>query len=134
MTEQTIKYELNPVVSNEDLSELYALGWERDRVEVYDFLPTHERSLGFFCAYSEGKLVGYVNLAWDGGVHAFLLDTTVHPELRRHGIGRALVAQAAQAARARGIAWLHVDYEPHLESFYRGCGFQHTAAGLMRLR
>jgi len=26
-----------------------------------------------------------------------------------------------------------VDYEPHLASFYRGCGFTHMAAGLMRL-
>jgi hypothetical protein len=28
---------------------------------------------------------------------------------------------------------LHVDYEPHLDGFYRGCGFRPTAAGLLRL-
>jgi hypothetical protein len=26
-----------------------------------------------------------------------------------------------------------VDYEPHLNSFYRGCGFRPTAAGLIHL-
>ncbi|MFD0403300.1 hypothetical protein ACFVHI_35085 [Kitasatospora sp. NPDC127121] len=40
---------------------------------------------------------------------------------------------AADEARARGAQWLHVDYEPHLESFYGQCGFRPTAAGLMRL-
>ena len=57
----------------------------------------------------------------------------MHPEFQRRGIGRELVAHAAQVARERGIMWLHVDYEPHLEAFYRGCGFRHTEAGLMRL-
>jgi hypothetical protein len=28
---------------------------------------------------------------------------------------------------------LHVDFEPHLTSFYRNCGFRQTAAGLMKL-
>ena len=32
-----------------------------------------------------------------------------------------------------GMTWLHVDYEPHLDGFYRGCGFRPTAAGLLRL-
>ena len=134
MAEQIITYELNPVVSNEDLSELYALGWERANVIIYDFQPTHERSLGFFCAYSGGKLVGYVNLAWDGGVHAFLLDPTVHPDFKRRGIGRELVRHAIELARERGLEWVHVDYEPHLDSFYKSCGFKPTLAGLVNLK
>jgi hypothetical protein len=27
-----------------------------------------------------------------------------------------------------------VDYEPHLDGFYRGCGFRHTLAGLIDLK
>ena len=133
MTEQTITYKLNPVVSNEDLSELYALGWERERVVVYDFQPIHERSLGFFCAYAGEKLVGYVNLAWDGGVHAFLLDPTVHPAFKRRGIGRELVRHAVELAHQRGLEWVHVDYEPHLDGFYKSCDFKPTLAGLINL-
>jgi ribosomal protein S18 acetylase RimI-like enzyme len=92
------------------------------------------RSLAYVCAYQGERLVGFVNLAWDGGVHAFVLDTTVHPELCRRGIGSELVRRAADVARAREVAWLHVDCEPHLTGFYRRCGFRHTEAGLMDLR
>jgi GNAT superfamily N-acetyltransferase len=77
--------------------------------------------------------MGFVNVAWDGGIHTFLLDTTVHPNYQRQGIGVHLVQEAAATAKAKGIHWLHVDYEAHLESFYRQCGFHPTLAGLMRL-
>ena len=78
-------------------------------------------------------MVGFVNVAWDGGIHAFIIDTTVHPSVRRNGIGRELVRRAAEAARTEGIVWLHVDFEPHLRAFYSACGFTPTEAGLMRL-
>jgi GNAT superfamily N-acetyltransferase len=79
-------------------------------------------------------LIGFVNVAWDGGVHAFLLDPMVHPDFRRRGIATELVRRVTEAARERGAAWLHVDFEPHLEAFYSGCGFAPTRAGLLRLR
>jgi GNAT superfamily N-acetyltransferase len=72
-------------------------------------------------------------VATDGGAHAFLLDTTVHSDWQRHGIGRRLVAAAIDEARTSGMTWLHVDYEPHLDRFYRGCGFRPTDAGLLHL-
>lgn len=80
-----------------------------------------------------GRLVGFINVATDGGVHAFLLDTTVHPNFQRQGIGTRLVTIATARARDRGMVWLHVDFEPHLAGFYRGCGFSPTGAGLLRL-
>ena len=91
------------------------------------------RSLVHLGAYAEGALVGFVNVAWDGGVHAFLLDPTVHPDHRRTGLGTLMVRRAAELSAERGAEWLHVDYEPHLAGFYRGCGFRATEAGLMRL-
>ncbi len=134
MTNQIITYKQSPVVSNEALSELYRLGWDKPGQVVYDFQPIHKRSLGFFCAYSGHKLVGYVNLAWDGGVHAFLLDPTVHPAFQHQGIGRELVLHAIELARESGLEWVHVDYEPHLDGFYKNCGFQPTLAGLVNLK
>ncbi|BDP40048.1 N-acetyltransferase [Deinococcus aetherius] len=92
------------------------------------------RSLTWVTAHDGKRLVGFVNVAWDGGAHAFLLDTTVHPEVGRRGIGTRLVRMAADAARAGGAHWLHVDFGPHLAAFYAGCGFRPTAAGLWRLR
>ena len=92
------------------------------------------RSLCWVTAYKGGQLVGFVNVAWDGGIHAFLLDTAVHPDFGRRGLGTTLVHVAAQEAARLGAGCLHVDYEPHLEGFYRGCGFGETRAGLLKLR
>ncbi len=121
----------NVPVSNGDLNGLRTAAWER--VGDQDWEPILRRSLGWVCATDGDRLVGFVNVAWDGGVHAFLLDTTVHPDYQRRGIGKALVREAADIARARGAEWLHVDYEDELEGFYRGCGFRPTAAGLLAL-
>jgi GNAT superfamily N-acetyltransferase len=77
-------------------------------------------------------LVGFVNLAWDGGVHAFVLDTVVAEQARRSGTGSAMVAVAVDHARAAGCEWVHVDFDDHLSEFYfRSCGFTPTPAGLI---
>lgn len=90
--------------------------------------------MGWVCAHDGERLVGFVNIAWDGSVHAFLLDTTVHPDYQRQGVGTALVHEATFLARERGAEWLHVDYDEALEPFYRGCGFFPTPAGLIYLQ
>lgn len=92
-----------------------------------------ERSLVHVGAYDGDRLVGFVNVAWDGGAHAFLLDTTVAPAFQRAGLGQRMVGAAADAARSRGARWLHVDYEKGLTAFYAACGFRPTAAGLIDL-
>jgi len=86
--------------------------------------------MAYVCAYQEGKLIGYVNVAWDGKTHAFILDATVHPNHRRQGIGEELVVRAIEQARMRGVAWVHVDYEPQLKAFYARCGFRPSEAGV----
>lgn len=91
------------------------------------------RSLCWVGAFDGSRPVGFVNVAWDGGAHAFLLDTLVRPDCQRQGIASRVVRRAAQLARARGAEWLHVDFEPHLESFYAGCGFRPSKAGLIQL-
>lgn len=127
-----INYRLNPEIDNAIMNLLFSLAWENHHET--DFERQLRHSLLWVCAYDEERLIGFVNVAWDGGIHAFLLDTTVHPEYQRRGIGKVLVMQAARAAVEAGMEWLHVDYEPHLESFYRDCGFSPTLAGLMNLR
>ena len=92
-------------------------------------------SLGWVTArIGEGTLIGFVNVAWDGGDHAFLLDTKVRPEHQRRGIGTALVRIAARHARDAGCEWLEVDFdEPLAPFYYDACGFAPTPAGLLRL-
>ena len=110
--------------------------------ECFEHEPTDEDwwgrvnrfSLGWVCMRSQGRLVGFVNVAWDGGAHAFILDTMVTAGMRRRGHAARLVAEAARHAAAAGCEWLHVDFEPHLRAFYlEACGFTPTDAGLIRL-
>jgi len=126
-----INFLLNPPIDSPALNELYAVSWPR-HVER-DRWPELAHSLAHIWAWDGERLVGFVYVAWDGGVHAFLLDPTVHPDFRRRGLGLVLVKRAEQAARDAGCKWLHVDYEEHLDTFYRAAGFRPTLAGLIRL-
>ena len=118
-------------VTNDELNALFAAAWSGH--EPRDFTPVLARSLVYYAAREQEQLVGFVNVAWDGGSHAFLLDTTVHPTFQRRGIGTQLVQQAARTVRSHGIEWLHVDFEPGLERFYLGAGFRPTAAAVWKL-
>jgi GNAT superfamily N-acetyltransferase len=126
-----IDLRVSPDVSDAELNGLFSASWHGyvDR----QFGKVLARSLAFVCAYDCDRLIGFVNVAWDGGSHAFILDTTVLPDHRRNGVGTELVKRATQAAAMAGVEWLHVDFEPHLSEFYRRCGFHPTTAGLVRL-
>jgi GNAT superfamily N-acetyltransferase len=131
----TIEYVWRDEFANAEVESLHAAGFERAIIENVDWwTPVNRYSLGWVCAREDGKLVGFVNVAWDGGVHAFILDTVVAAAVHRRGVGTQLVAVATENARAAGCEWLHVDFEPHLRSFYfDACGFRPTAAGLIGL-
>ena len=105
-----------------------------DGVQTQPWAGRLERhSVSWVGAFDGDSLVGFVHACWDGGVHAFLLDTVVDPDHRHRGIGVLMVDRLISEVRAAKCDWLHVDYEPHLDDFYRACGFRSTFAGLMRL-
>lgn len=128
----TLDYRIDPFPTNDELTSLSAAAWSHSR-DQFDFQQVLRRSLCHIGAYAANRLIGFVNVAWDGGIHAFLLDPMVHPDFQRRGIATQLVGTATEQSRRCGAHWLHVDYEPHLEGFYRGCGFRPTLAGLIRL-
>ncbi len=121
----------DPFPNDAALRALWLASWGDTGTASYQ--PVLQRSLAHVGAFDEERLVGFVNVAWDGGIHAFILDTCVDRGYQRQGIATRLVRAATEAARARGAQWLHVDFEPHLMAFYRGCGFRETAAGLIAL-
>jgi GNAT superfamily N-acetyltransferase len=122
--------------SNEALNRLHAEAFEHQLLDCDWLQQVRAHSLGWVCAFhGEGELVGFVNVPWDGGAHAFLMDTAVAKRVRRQGIGTSVVAVATERARAAGCEWLHVDFEgATLSRFYlESCGFKVTTAGLIRL-
>ncbi|WP_405667955.1 GNAT family N-acetyltransferase [Streptomyces sp. NBC_01166] len=130
----TITYEWRGDFDNASLNALHADGFGHPVAQT-DWRERLERhSLGWVCARENGSLVGFVNVVWDGGAHAFILDTVVAQHRRSSGVGAALVGTAAEEARAAKCEWLHVDFEEHLRPFYfNTCGFKETAAGLIAL-
>jgi GNAT superfamily N-acetyltransferase len=127
-----IRLAADPFPSHDELELLFATAWGTGKGDYGSKVLS--RSLAHVAAFADDRLVGFVNVAWDGDVHAFLLDTTVHPNFQRQGIATSLVRRAAELARERGAQWLHVDFDPHLEGFYLGCGFRPTGAGLIELK
>ncbi|MEV0681756.1 GNAT family N-acetyltransferase [Actinosynnema sp. NPDC050436] len=129
-----ITYEWRGRFDNGEVNVLHAEGFEHRVLDDDWWGQVNRHSLGWVCARQEGALVGFVNVAWDGAVHAFVLDTLVAGPVRRQGVGRELVARATEGARAAGCEWLHVDFDEHLRSFYfDSCGFRPTDAGLIAL-
>ncbi|WP_309111143.1 GNAT family N-acetyltransferase [Saccharothrix sp.] len=129
-----IVYEWRGRFANVEVNVLHAEGFEHPVPDDDWWGQVNRHSLGWVCARRQDELVGFVNVAWDGGVHAFVLDTLVAGAVRRQGVGRELIAHATDHARRAGCEWLHVDFDPHLRPFYFDtCGFRPTDAGLIAL-
>jgi len=133
----TISYVWRGSFRNPEVNALHAEAFDHVVYddEGWDWRAQVERhSLGWVTARDGADLVGFVNVAWDGQVHAFVLDAIVASSARRQGIGKELVAVAVTEARRAGCEWLHVDFEDHLRDFYfEACGFVPTNAGLIAL-
>jgi GNAT superfamily N-acetyltransferase len=112
-----------------ELQNLFARAWGGDGKPSYDRVL--ERSFTWVTAHDGEHLVGFVNVAWDGGVHFFMLDTTVDPDHQGQRIGITLVRRAIDACRGSG-EWMHVDAdEPLMERLYLPGGFHLAPAGLV---
>ena len=119
--------------SDDELVALTESYGGRSEAGWWDRIRPH--SLGWVTARApDGALIGFVNVAWDGGDHAFLIDTKVRLDHQRRGIATELVRIAARHAKAAGCEWLHVDFDEPLGAFYYdACGFTPAPAGVMHL-
>jgi GNAT superfamily N-acetyltransferase len=122
-------------VTDAEIVDLVESHGGASEVGWWDRIRPH--SLGWVSAREDvdGLLVGFVNVAWDGGDHAFLIDTKTRGSHQHRGIATAVVGRAVDEARRAGCEWLHVDFRDDLAPFYfDACGFRPTAAGLIALR
>jgi len=136
MITDTFHIEWRGRIENRALNALHAEAFGHGVVDDDWGAQLRAHSLGWVCAWDRtGALVGFVNVPWDGGCHAFILDTIVGATARRQGLGTAMVRLAADKAREAGCEWLHVDFDDQLRAFYwSACGFTTTNAGLINLK
>ena len=133
----TPTYDWQGGFTNTEVNALHAAAFET-RVfgdDEWDWLALVQRhSLGWVTARDGARLVGFVNVPWDGFVHAWIQDLMVAADAARQGIATRLVAVAKDAARQVGCEWLHVDFDDHLRPLYiDACGFTPTNAGVIHL-
>src|SRR5262245_60343297 len=100
-----VEYRVRDPIEIRELDSLFRAAWGSPKSGYSEVLA---RSFTWVTAAHGRELVGFVNVAWDGDAHFFLLDTTVHPEWQRKGVGCRLVKEAIDVCRGRG-EWLHVD-------------------------
>jgi predicted N-acetyltransferase YhbS len=132
-----ITFEWRGAFTNAEVNALHAEAFE---TKVFDESEwnwaelVHRHSLGWVVARDGADLVGFVNVLWDGLVHAWLQDVMVATKARGQGIGTALVRRSRDGAKAAGYEYLHVDFDDHLSTFYYdACGFTPAKAGLITL-
>jgi GNAT superfamily N-acetyltransferase len=123
--------------SNDEIHVLHAAAFDTrlfDETE-WNWVDQVERhSLGWVVARDGERFIGFVNILWDGLVHAFIEDVMVDADYRNRGVGATLVQEARDGARAAGCEYLHVGFDADLRSFYiDACGFEPTLGGLVKL-
>jgi GNAT superfamily N-acetyltransferase len=129
-----ITYLWRDAFDNDAVNRLHAEAFSHALLLDDWWAQVNRHSLGWVCARRHEALVGFVNVAWDGGVHAFILDAMVAKAHRRTGVGAPMIERCAVEARQARCEWLHVDFEEHLAPFYLvSCGFSAAPAGLIRL-
>jgi GNAT superfamily N-acetyltransferase len=130
-----ISYEWRGHFDNDEFHLLHAEAFDT-RVFDDDWVTLTDRhSLGWVTARDGRSLIGFVNVVWDGLVHAWIQDVMVAQDARGHGVATELVAIARRQAASAGCEWLHVDFDDDLRPFYfDACGFTPTNAGLIALQ
>jgi hypothetical protein len=98
-----IEYKVSPPVASQQLNALFSDAWPAARQDG-DFGSVLRRSLGYVCAYQDGELAGFVNVAWDGCEFVHLYadpDDANHLFLLEHWESRAKYEKYREWAMAQ---------------------------------
>lgn len=130
----TTTYSWRGEFKNDAVNQLHAEAFHHRLFDDDWWTQVNRHSLGWVCAREGEALVGFVNVAWDGALHAFVLDTMVASRYRRQGIATRMLALCTEEARKARCEWLHVDFVDELRPLYfDSAGFVSTHAGLIKL-
>jgi len=72
----------------------------------------------------DGRLVGYGRVVSDGGIHAWIHDVIVLPEMRGRGIGRTIMRKLMEKVSADGIPYIGLFAAQGRSNFYEDLGFK----------
>lgn len=98
-----IRYEWRGNFANSEINVLYADAFEHRQLEDDWQALVSENSLGWVTARDRDSLDSFVNVIWDGLVHAWIQDEMVSSESRHHGIGVRLIEVGGVRVAACGL-------------------------------
>jgi len=84
-----------------------------------------QHSLPFSLFYGNEQ-IGFARVLTDYSVYAVILDVVIHPDHRRHGLGRFLVESMLahpSIQKLRTVLW-----SGDQDQFYQACGFKYEQA------
>jgi len=100
----------------------FLAGWNQTPADWERFLATEPD--GCFLAEWNGAPAGTATTTFYGPDLAWIGMVLVHPDYRRHGIGRALLETCVEHLRARGARCLKLDATPVGRKVYEQLGFK----------
>ncbi len=85
--------------------------------------------LEVLAAWSDGRVVGVAVLSLRpnvslGALFASIEDFYVRPEVRRRGVGRALLGAMEDLCKERGVSYVEVQTDGEAASFYEALGYE----------
>lgn len=88
--------------------------------------------LEILAAWSDGLIVGVAVVSLRpnvslGAIFASIEDFYVKPEVRRRGVGRALLGAVQDLCRVRGVSYVEVQTDEEAAPFYEASGYETEA-------
>lgn len=113
------------------LNQLFTRVWGAPKPNYEQVLG---RSFAWVMVYRDGKLLGFANVAWDGGPNFFLLDVSIDPSSADEDkIFTDMIEAAVQRCRKEGGS-MRVDApEELLKSYFQPLGFKPVSAAVINL-
>jgi ribosomal protein S18 acetylase RimI-like enzyme len=89
---------------------------------VYDFKGHHlfvTPKRGLF-ARDKGMITGIIGIDITSPPHGWILHLAVHPDYRKHGLGKSLISQVVKKFKLESVV---LETDDDAVDFYRACGF-----------
>lgn len=104
---QDVGVQVRFTVDDEAVTDVHRLAFGSSVTAVHPWVHQLEHhSLAWVGAFAGSTLVGFANVCWDGGSHAFVLDSAVRSDHQRHEIGRGPVLTAPTDAGLLDLTWI----------------------------
>ena len=125
--------------NRDEILRLYtAAGWTAYTENMPALEQGFRHSLLVLAACEGGELLGILRAVGDGFTVVFIQDVLVFPQMRRHGVGTALVKALLDRYPLVRQIELTADDTPEAAAFYRSLGFSDLSAagcrGFMKYR